>query len=334
MKLGRHDGAGIIAKPPADKLGLLLYGSDAMRVALKRQEYLKAFLGPQAEEEMRLTRIPAAELRREPALLMDAIKAVGFFPGPRAAFVEGATELVAATIIDTLKDWQAGDAQIVVTAGDLKKTSKLLKAFQDSRNAYAWGIFDDPPDRAEIERLLGAASLQAQGPAMAALEDLSRSLGPGDFRQTLEKLSLYKLSEPDTPVTVEDVEACAPASIEAAVDDILNIVAEKKSALIGPLMRRLQSQGVNAVTLSIMATRHFRTLHRIACNPGAPLWGVRDRDRMMRQSRDWGVIKLQTTLGMLTDTDLQLRSAGQTAPAMAIIERTFIRIAMYGSSPK
>lgn len=332
MKLGRRDGAGIIAKPPTDKLGLLLYGSDSMRVALKRQEYLKALLGPAADEEMRLIRIPAADLRREPALLMDAIKAVGFFPGPRAAFVEGANELVAAIIIDTLKDWQTGDAQIVVTAGDLKKTSKLLKAFEGHRDAYAWGIFDDPPDRAEIERLLKEAKLRAEGPAMGALEELARSLDPGDFRQTLEKLSLYTLSEPDTSVSLEDIAACAPASIEAAVDDIINIVAELKSAQIGPLMRRLQSQGVNAVTLSIMAMRHFRTLHRAACNPGAPIYGVRDRDRLQRQSRDWGMHKLETALGILTDTDLQLRSAGQTAPAMAIIERTFIRLAMFGAS--
>lgn len=332
MKMGRRDGAGVTAKPPSDKLGLLLYGGDAMRVALKRQEYLKALLGPAADEEMRLTRIPAADLRREPALLMDAIKAVGFFPGPRAAFVEGANELVATIIIETLNDWQAGDAQIVVTAGDLKKTSKLLKVFEGHRNAYAWGIFDDPPDRAEIERLLSEAKLRADGASMGALEDLARSLDPGDFRQTLEKLALYKLSEPETTVSLEDIAACAPASVEAAVDDILNIVAEKKSAMIGPLMRRLQSQGVNAVTLSIMAMRHFRTLHRAACSPGAPIWGVRDRDRVQRQSRDWGVHKLETALGILTDTDLQLRSAGQTAPAMAIIERTFIRLAMYGAS--
>ncbi|MEP1767044.1 MAG: DNA polymerase III subunit delta [Sulfitobacter sp.] len=332
MKLGRRDGAGIVAKPPKDKLGLLLYGSDSMRVALKRQEYLKALLGPSAEEEMRLTRIAAADLRREPALLMDAIKAVGFFPGPRAAFVEGANELVAQTIIQTMADWQTGDAQIVVTAGDLKKTSKLMKAFEGHRDAYAWGIFDDPPDRAEIERLLSEAGLRAEGPEMAALEDLARSLDPGDFRQTLEKLALYKLSEPNTPVSLDDIEACAPASVEAAVDDILNIVAEKKTTEIGPLMRRLQSQGVNAVTLSIMAMRHFRTLHRSACNPGAPIWGVRDRDRVQRQSRDWGAAKLDTALGILTDTDLLLRSAGQTAPAMAIIERTFIRLAMFGAS--
>jgi len=62
------------------------------------------------------------------------------------------------------------------------------------------------------------------------------------------------------------------------------------------------------------------------------VWGVRDRDRVMRQSRAWGAAKLETALGFLTDTDLQLRSAGQTAPAMAIIERTFIRLAMYGAS--
>lgn len=332
MKLGRHDGGKLVAKPPKDKLGLLLYGGDPMRVSIKRQEYLKALLGPAAEEEMRLTRIPAGDLRRDPALLLDAIKAVGFFPGPRAAFVEGANELIAQIIIDTMGDWQPGDAQLVVTAGDLKKTSRLLKAFEGHRDAYAWGIFDDPPDRAEIERLLGEADLRADGAVMGALEDLARSLDPGDFRQTLEKLSLYKLSEPDAPMTLEDIAACAPASIEAAVDDILNIVAEKQSASIGPLMRRLQSQGVNAVTLSIMAMRHFRTLHRAACNPGAPVWGVRDRDRVMRQSRDWGAAKLEDALGMLTDTDLQLRSAGQTAPAMAIIERTFIRLAMFGAS--
>jgi len=332
MKLGLRDGTGIVAKPPKDKLGLLLYGGDSMRVALKRQEYLKALLGPAAEEEMRLTRIAAADMRREPALLMDAIKAVGFFPGPRAAFVEGANELVAQIIIDTMADWQMGDAQIVVTAGDLKKTSKLLKAFEGHRDAYAWGIFDNPPDRAEIERLLSDAGLKAQGDEMAALEDLARSLDPGDFRQTLEKLSLYKLSEPNTPVSLEDIAACAPASIEAALDDILNIVAEKKTPQIGPMMRRLQSQGVNAVTLSIMAMRHFRTLHRSACNPGAPVWGVRDRNRVQQQSRDWGAAKLDTALTILTDTDLLLRSAGQTAPAMAIIERTFIRLAMFGAS--
>ena len=48
----------------------------------------------------------------------------------------------------------------------------------------------------------------------------------------------------------------------------------------------------------------------------------------MRQAQAWGPDKLQTALTLLTDTDLALRSAGQTTPAMAVVERALIRLAM------
>ena len=94
MKLPPRDANAYFAKPDPNKTGLLIYGGDAMRVALKRQSFLKNLLGPNAEEEMRLTRIQAADLRRDAPMLLDAIKAVGFFPGPRAAFVEDANDNV------------------------------------------------------------------------------------------------------------------------------------------------------------------------------------------------------------------------------------------------
>ena len=330
MKLSPRDANAYFSRPDAGKTGLLIYGGDAMRVALKRQEYLKALLGPNAEEEMRLTRIQAAELRRDPALLLDAIKAVGFFPGPRAAFVEDANDNIAKILIETLADWQPGDAQIIVTGGDLKKTSKVLKAFESHKNAFAAAIYDNPPDRAEIERILSEAKLTPEADAMAVLTELARALDPGDFRQTVEKITLYKLGDA-APLSADDVAACAPTSTEAEVDDILHVVAEARAADIGPVMNKLQGQGVNAVTLTIMATRHFRTLYRIAANPGAPIYGVRDRDRAMRQAKSWGAAKLETALGVLTDTDLTLRSAGQHAPALALVERAFIRLAMLGA---
>jgi DNA polymerase III subunit delta len=327
MKLSPRDAGAVFARPDPARTGLLIYGSDGMRVALKRQEYLKNLLGAEAEAEMRLTRIPAADLRRDPAMLMDAIKSVGFFPGMRAALVEDANDNVAQPLIDALTDWAPGDAQIVVTGGDLKKTSKVLKAFEGHRNAHATAIYDTPPDRAEIDRMLKEAGLSPDGEAMAALGDLARALDPGDFRQTVEKLSLYKLNDP-APVSAADVAACAPASVEAEVDDILHVVAEARPTEIGPVMARLQAQGVNAVTLTIMATRHFRTLHRIAASPGAPIWGVRDRDRVARQAKAWSMANLEAALSLLTDTDLTLRSAGQHAPALALVERAFLRLAM------
>lgn len=341
MKLSPREAEGYFAKPDADKAGLLIYGADAMRVALKRQQMLAALLGPGAEEEMRLTRIPGGDLRGDPALLLDAVKAVGFFPGPRAVLVEEATDAAAPALIAALEDWVTGDAQIVVTAGQLKPSSKIRKAFEAHRAVYAVGIYDDPPSRAEVERILTQAGLQnIPRDSMSALSELAVGLSPGDFTQTVEKLSLYKRKDTGE-LTIEDIEACAPRSTEAALDDVLNVVAEGRAGEIGPLIRRLQAQGTNGVSLCIGATRHFRTLYACASDPGGaaqgigklrpPVYGKR-RDRILRQAQGWGAAKLQTALTVLTDTDLSLRSAGQTAPTMALVERAMIRIAMLARS--
>ncbi len=341
MKLSPREADGYFAKPDAGKTGLLIYGADAMRVALKRQQVLAALLGPTADEEMRLTRIPGADLRKDPAQVVDAIKAVGFFPGRRAAFIEDVTDTAAPAILAALQDWEPGDAQLIVTAGQLKATSKIRKAFESHPNAFAVGIYDDPPSRAEIERTLAEAGMQSiPRDSMAALTDLANDLGPGDFTQTIEKLALYKRGD-TSELSIEDIEACAPQSTEAALDDVLNVVAEAKAGEIGPLIRRLQAQGTNAVSLCIGATRHFRILYACASDPGGPAAGIgrlrppvygKRRDRILRQAQAWGPHKLETALTVLTDTDLSLRSAGQTAPAMALMERALIRMAMLARS--
>ena len=92
MKLSPRDAPRFFAKPETGRAGVLIFGADAMRVALKRQELIANLVGPEGEAEMRLTRIPASDLRKDPALLADAIKAQGFFPGPRVAFVEDAAD--------------------------------------------------------------------------------------------------------------------------------------------------------------------------------------------------------------------------------------------------
>ncbi|MCP5036193.1 MAG: DNA polymerase III subunit delta [Rhodobacteraceae bacterium] len=339
MKLSPRDAAGYFAKPEPHRTGLLLFGNDTMRVALKRQELISALIGPNGDDEMRLTRIPAADLRKDPALLSDAIKAQGFFPGPRVAFVEDATDSLAKIITAALDEWQEGDAQVVVTAGSLTPRSALRKHFEGHRNAFAAGIYDDPPSRAEIETLLAGASLRnVSAEAMADLTDLSRILDPGDFRQTIEKLSLYKIGD-DTPLNPADIAALAPASTEAALDEVLNITADGVASRIGPVLRRLQAQGVQPVGLCIGATRHFRVLHAAASDPSGPAQGIsrarppvhfKMRDQMARQASKWGINKLEQALKMLVDTDLQLRSAA-AAPQMAVMERTLIRLAMLGA---
>jgi DNA polymerase-3 subunit delta len=322
------------AKPDPNKAGLLIAGADSMRVALKRQEVIAALIGPEGEAEMRLTRIPAGDLRKDGAALLDAIKAVGFFPGPRVAFVEEATDTLAPTVTTALKEWKPGDAQIVVTAGNLTAKSALRALFEKHPNAFCAVLYDDPPSREEIEDALRKAGLtQIEPAAMTDLTTLARGLDPGDFRQTLEKISLYKHGDP-TPLTSAEVAAMAPATIEAEVDDLLLAVADGRAPEVGMLMRRLEGQGVLPVTLCIQALRHFRALHMAASDPGGPGAGLQKarvfgprRDQMQRQASAWGMRSLEGAVTLLLDTDLTLRSASR-APGMAVMERALIRLSM------
>ena len=334
MILKGAEAARYCAKPDPARAGLLIFGQDAMRVALRRQDAIAALIGPDGEGEMRLTRMSGADLRKDPSLLLDAIKAVGFFPGHRVAFVEDATDTLADTIATALAAWKPGDATIIVTAGGLTGKSALKTLFEKHPSAVSIGLYDDPPSREEIEDALKKAGLRdIEREAMTDLTTLARALDPGDFRQTLEKIALYKWGDP-TPLTPADVAAMAPATIEAEVDDLIDAVAEARANAIGPLFRRLEGQGTLPVTICIAALRHFRILHAAATDPAGPAQGIqrarvnfKQKDAMGRQAGQWGSRTLETAIGLLLETDLTLRSSSR-APGMALMERALIRIAM------
>jgi DNA polymerase-3 subunit delta len=334
MILKGPEAARYCTRPDPARAGLLIFGADPMRVALTRQDAIAALIGPEGEAEMRLARLSGADLRKDGSLLLDAIKAVGFFPGPRVAFVEEVTDGLADTIAVALTEWKPGDAVIVVTAGGLTGKSALKTLFEKHPNAVSIGLYDDPPSREEIEAALKQAGLeQIDREAMADLTSLARTIDPGDFRQTLEKIALYKYGDP-TPLTPTDVAAMAPATIEAEVDDLIDAVAEARAPAIGPLVRRLEGQGVQPVTICIGALRHFRILHAAATDPAGPGVGIRSarvnfkqKDAMGRQAGQWGTRMLEQAVAILLETDLTLRSTSR-APGMALMERALIRIAM------
>ncbi|AGT10446.1 DNA polymerase III subunit delta [Paracoccus aminophilus] len=336
MNLKGAEIARYLARPDPTRPALLIYGQDAMRVALKRAEAVAALTGPGAEEEMRLTRFGGAELRKDPAALLDAVKAVGFFPGPRVVLLDDTPDASAPAIAAAIAEWKTGDAVIVVVGGALAKSSALRKLFEAHPAAVAAPIYDDPPGEEEITRWLRDAGLpEVPRDAMKDMVALSRALDPGDFRQTVEKLGLYKYGDA-TPLTPAEIAALAPATIDAELDELIAAVAEGRSADFGGLMRRIEAQGMAPVTICIAALRHFRALHQAASDPDGPVQGLARlkppvfgprRDRMARQLQGWGMRALEDAIHHLIDTDLTLRSSSR-APLMALTERALIRLTM------
>lgn len=336
MKISGAKAAAYFARPDPTHLGILIFGADSMRVSLRRQEVIKAIIGDKGEEEMRLTRLAGSEIRKEPSLVLDGMKARGFFPGSCVVLVEQANDGLAAILDIALQEAHKTDAKLIVTAGQLNQRSKLRKVFEGTKSTVAIGIYNDPPSKQEIENVLRKTNLvNISSEALSDLHILGQSLDPGDFQQTMEKLSLYKYGD-DTELSSKDVEACAPVTLDAGIDDVIHVIAEARVSEVALLLKRLLGQGINPTTLCISATRHFRLLHSAISHPkGAdtalayarpPVFGAR-KERMSRQARNWGGLRLEKVLNVLLDTDLVLRSS-RPVPANAMIERAFIRIAM------
>ncbi|MFO1105138.1 MAG: DNA polymerase III subunit delta [Amaricoccus sp.] len=335
MKLTGREAARYLDAPDRAAAGVLLYG-DPSRVGLRRAGLVEAIIGPDGAAEMRLARIAAADLRRDPPALADAVKAIGFFPGARAVLVEEAGDALAPVIAAALADWRPGDAQILVTAGTLGAASSLRRAFEKAPRAVAIGLYADPPRRDEIEADLARAGIARTTPdALVDLEALARGLDAGEFAQYLGLLALYKRDDP-APLSPTDVAATAPVAQDAGADALLDLVAEGRPAALAEAMRRLAGQGGTATGLTIAAARHFRALHAAASAPDGPdaalararppVFGPR-RTRMAGQARAFGPDRLEKALGWIMDTDLALRSSRPT-PGLAMVERLFIRIAM------
>lgn len=337
MKLTGRDAARFLARPDPGVAGVLLFGPGAMRVALKRAALVEALIGPDGAAEMRLARLPGADLRRDPAAVSDAMRASGFFPGPRAVLVEDAGDAAAPALRAALDDWRPGDATLVVAAGNLGPGSALRKAFEAARTAAAIGVYAEPPGRGEIEAALAAHGLAAGAidrDAFAEIEALAQALDPGDFAQFVQKLALYKHGDP-APLAPVDVAACAPPP-EAEVDEVVALAAEGAAGPLAVAFRTLAARGGSPTGLTIAAGRHFRALHAAATaadGPEAalsrarpPVFGPR-RARMAAQARALGEGELEKALTLIVEAELALRSS-RPLPAQALVERLFVRLAM------
>lgn len=345
MKLTGRDAERFCAKPDLSLAGALIYGEDQAIAAERRARLVEAVLsadGGAAKDDLRLTRLAGADLRRDPALAIDAVRARGFFPGRMVVLIEGATDAASAAIEAAVDGATQEDAFIVAIAGVLRPSSSLRKLFEGARNLAAAPFYDDPPDRgaiADMAKRAGAPALD-QGAAQV-LSELAATMNRGVLSQLIARLAVH-CADADL-VTAQDVEDVSPGQADAAVDDVLAVVTTGLMGSVGPGVARLKAQGVTPSSLASALARRLRQLHQIACalERGAspadalkvlrppPPW--RMRDGLAAEARRWGSRRLESAMATVYETEAALRSSSP-APDYAVVERTLLRLA--GGAPR
>lgn len=170
---------------------VMFYGPNAGRV----QEYAERITRSVVEDlsdPFRIAHLTAAALSIDMTRLADEAAAIAMTGGRRVVRVRGVGDGLTEAFENCLENSQ-GDSLVVVEAGDLGKTSRLRKLFENSAICAVGACYEESD--AELETLV-ISHLRQYGLSITseAKDYLLNSLGEDRLitRQELEKLVLYK----------------------------------------------------------------------------------------------------------------------------------------------
>ncbi|MEM7057401.1 MAG: DNA polymerase III subunit delta [Pseudomonadota bacterium] len=317
-------------------IGLLLFGSDSGLIAAKQREVIAAVMDGEMDD-LRLTDLNAADARKDAALIDEALRARGFFPGRRVVTILGGTDGLAKPLNQVLEGVTADDALLIVTADALPARSGLRKLFESRADLASLQFFDDGLTPEDLRSALASAGLTTgvTQNALDVLTEITRDMDHGSSLQLIETLATYGMGS-TAPLDVAAVRSIAPMGSDTDIDRFVEAVAGGRPEQIGPLLRRLMTSGIQPVALVLALQRHFRLLMRVISDQNGidsalgsvrpPLWGAR-RHALAAQARRWPLAQVEAAARMLFETDGRLRSSGQV-PDRELVERCGLRLAM------
>ncbi|MGB8364572.1 MAG: DNA polymerase III subunit delta [Rhizomicrobium sp.] len=319
MIVKASDAERYVSRPPSGLVAALVFGPDQGLVR-ERAERLAKTVTPDLGDPFRVAELDDAILGGDPARLADEAASLSMMGGRRVVRVRGAGNALAKLFENFLEN-PAGDALIVVEAGDLAKSSSLRSAFEDADNAAAIACYGDSSrDLAEIVR----EALKAEGLTISAdaLDAAVAGLGSdrGVTRREIEKLALY--AHGAARVTVEDVRAVIGDESEARVEEVCDAAGEGDVARLDRALERLWITGMSPIGVLRMALAHFQRLALVKAQAA----GGESIDAAMKRLRPpvhftrgtsfkaqvqrWNESSLGDLLDLLLDTEALCKTTG------------------------
>ena len=328
MKIKPANAEKFAAKPDANVRAVLVYGPDRGLVRERVGKLIRSVVAD-PDDPFRVAELTGEQIKKEPATLADEAAAMAFGGGQRAVIVRAPGEETANPFRDFLAE-PAGDALVVVEAGDLDGRSKLRAAFEKAERGAALACYRD-----EGRDLAGLIqdTLKAHGLSVSreALGYLSQHLGAdrGVTRSELAKLALYTGRG---EVQLDDAQSCVGDSAALSLDDVAHAVADGDLANLERAFDRALAEGANPVQPLRATANHFKRLHQVAdardvdqavgkLRPPV-FWKV--KGRFTAQAKAWTPALLGRALDGLLDAEARCKSTGMPADAVAARELTRI----------
>jgi len=323
-----------VAHPPADLVAALVFGPDHGAVRERANALVRSIV-PDLSDAFRITELEEDRIASDPAILRDEAAALSMLGGRRVLRIRDAGNGLTPIISSFLAD-PAGDALIVVEAGDLAKSSSLRQLFLRADNAAAIACYAD--NAQNLEALI-RATLSANGLSIGpdALHLLAARLGSDRAvtRSELEKLSLYAMGE--KAITEAHIEAIMDDESALRVDEIADAAGLGDYVRLDRTLTRALAAGISPAMVLRRAMAHFQQLlaarEEVALGTDPvtamkklrpPVYFPRSKNFLAQVSR-WNSEKLLQVLNHLYEGEALTRTTG--FPEEAACSRALFAVA-------
>jgi DNA polymerase-3 subunit delta len=323
------------SRPDPDLRALLIFGSDEGLVR-ERAAAVAAAIVEDPKDPFRVADLDASALLADPARLADEAAAISMMGGRRLVRVSQAADRMAALFKDFLAD-PPGDGFVLVTAGELGRSSSLRKAFEEAKGAGAVECGNDSAETLDslIDQVLGAEGLTLTEEARTHLR---ANLG-GDrmvSRQELAKLALYKKGD-DALVSLEDARACVGDSSAEAFDAVGSAAVRGDMKGLMAALAKAAESGESPVGMIRLTVRRLQRLHLVASlaaqgiAPDTAFKALRppafrrEASELRMLLNRWTPGKISSALVLLLEAEMLCKTTGM--PAEAITARAMMRLA-------
>lgn len=244
-------------KTPKECRAFLLYGPDEGRARSLSLQLVRKFLG-QKFDPLNLTEITGESLSEDPARLTDELSSFTLMGGDRAVLLRHVSNDAAKIVEAALTGETPPVWPLIITAGDLRPTSRLRKFFEASKEFAALACYHDDARKVTqilAEEMRGRSISCEQG----VIPMLASHLGNdhGITLQEIEKIDLF-LGE-ERHLSMENALMLSGDNSDHTLDELFHAICSGAGNLETTLTRCF-NEGMAPIAIYRMLSAHLQKL--------------------------------------------------------------------------
>jgi len=300
--------AKFLSAPPSAVSGFLFYGPDSMQIAA-RAEALVRMLSSKAGPDAEILRFYESDLSGDPSRVAAELATGSLFGGTKIVWLTALPVKAQATLAG-IAAAPIESAYLAVQAPDLKKSHKLVQAFEAAPFLAAVPSYGE-----DQESLSAAVRRQAQSAGYEIAADAATLIAIRcDFSALLAQSEMEKLmtyAGASRRIALEDVDACLADQQTAGLSEIADCALNGEGRKALAAFERFMAAEQNVTPVLAVLSQALMRLHAVkaAADSGTPLMQAikelkppvffKQQDMLAAQARRWPAAALAVQIGRL-----------------------------------